>query len=410
MNTIWKFIPVSFYDTTRLEQWLERMAAEGMMFLHPFQFGLLGYQTFHWGKFSREEPKPQRRYRLCPAPEMYSYPTPEQMELYEASGWNFVTTFTTQCFTYFLFSSDDPEAQEPYTDPDSLRLALRSPLRDARLWIVLALLNVLSGVWRRFQLASNPLVYDLSLTDLILIPLWVAVTLDLLVSWYVTWRFRRQLKGGEVKKPKLPRVLALPQYLLSLFPFLAAGLLVFTLAFTTLRSESGIPLPEWDPDFPLVTLDLMEGDGSWTPHEDFTITMNRPIHIRYNAVDIDYSLPFSRTLVRYHVNQGGSGTSGDSSLDLYYYLARSGHGAEDQLDALQEYATSGKNLTALPTGLPFQRADIPGAEEFLYRREDTQWEVLARREDRVLSLTYDGNLDLEDWFGDIATMLTPTGP
>ena len=112
----------------------------------------------------------------------------------------------------------------------------------------------------------------------------------------------------------------------------------------------------------------------------------------------------------YHVNQGGSGTSGESSLDLYYYLARSGHGAEDQLDALQEYATSGKDLTALPAGLPFQRADIPGAEEFLYRREDTQWEVLARREDRVLSLTYDGNLDLEDWFGDIAAMLTPTGP
>ena len=154
----------------------------------------------------------------------------------------------------------------------------------------------------------------------------------------------------------------------------------------------------------------MEGDGSWTPHEDFTITMNRPIHIRYNAVDIDYSLPFSRTLVCYHVNQGGSGTSGESSLDLYYYLARSGHGAKDQLDALQEYATSGKDLTALPAGLPFQRADIPGAEEFLYRREDTQWEVLARREDRVLSLTYDGNLDLEDWFGDIATMLTPTSP
>ena len=30
--------------------------------------------------------------------------------------------------------------------------------------------------------------------------------------------------------------------------------------------------------------------------------------------------------------------------------------------------------------------------------------------DRVLSLTYDGNLNLEDWFGDIAAMLTPTGP
>ena len=410
MSTIWKFIPVSFYDTARLEQWLERMAAEGMMFLHPFQFGLLGYQTFHWGKFSREEPKPQRRYRLCPAPEMYSYPTPEQMELYEASGWNFVTTFTTQCFTYFLFSSDDPEAQEPYTDPDSLRLALRSPLRDAWLWIVLALLNVLSGVWRRSQLASNPLVYDLSLTDLILIPLWVAVTLDLLVSWYVTWRFRRQLKNGEFKKPKLPRVLALPQYLLSLFPFLAAGLLVFTLAFTTLRSESGIPLPEWDPDFPLVTLSMMEGDGSWNPDEDFIVPMDPPVHIRHNAVDISYSLPFSPTRVRYWVKQGGSGTSGESNLDLRYCLAWDSRGAESYLDALEEYALSGEDLSALPAGLPFQRADIPGAEEFLYRREGTQWEVLARRENRLLSLTYDGNLNLEDWFGDIASMLTPTDP
>ena len=410
MNTIWKFIPVSFYDTTRLEQWLERMAAEGMMFLHPFQFGLLGYQTFHWGKFSREEPKPQRRYRLCPAPEMYSYPTPEQMELYEASGWHYLIPFTNQCFTYFLFYTDDPEAQEPYTDPDSLRLALRSPLKNAKFWIVLSLLGIGMGILRRLRLARNPLVSTFSFVHIFIILIWVAETLDLLVPWITTLMFRHRLKSGGLTRPKLPGFFALPQYLLSLSPFLAAGLLVFTLAFTTLRSESGIPLPEWDPDFPLVTLSMMEGDGSWTPDEDFIVPMDPPVHIRHNAVDISYSLPFSPTRVRYWVKQGGSGTSGESSLDLYYYLARSGHGAEDQLDALQEYATSGKDLTALPAGLPFQRADIPGAEEFLYRREDTQWEVLARREDRVLSLTYDGNLDLEDWFGDIAAMLTPTGP
>ena len=35
------------------------------------------------------------------------------------------------------------------------------------------------------------------------------------------------------------------------------------------------------------------------------------------------------------------------------------------------------------------------------------WEVLARKGDRLLSLRYDGSLDLTEWYGEIAAMLTP---
>ena len=180
-----------------------------------------------------------------------------------------------------------------------------------------------------------------------------------------------------------------------------------------LLNRANVPLAQWDPDFPLVTLARMEGDGSWTPREDPELAIPRlvglPSSIHYNVADLQRIPPPAPVHTHYHIDEAGSGTSGSSHLVLDYYVAWTRRGAEGQQSKLERYFT-GERYYSFPAGIPFQRADIPGAEEFLYRREGTQWEVLARREDRVLSLTYDGNLDLEDWFGDIAAMLTPTGP
>ena len=64
---------------------------------------------------------------------------------------------------------------------------------------------------------------------------------------------------------------------------------------------------------------------------------------------------------------------------------------------------------------PFQQVEVPGAEEFLVHTvgvdpEDgvePYWVVLARKGDRTLELEYRGYLDLTEWYGEIAAMLTP---
>ena len=60
-----------------------------------------------------------------------------------------------------------------------------------------------------------------------------------------------------------------------------------------------------------------------------------------------------------------------------------------------------------PDQLDFQREEVPGAEEFLVHREEANWDVVALEGNRVLRLTYNGALDLSDWYGEIAAMLTP---
>ena len=44
---------------------------------------------------------------------------------------------------------------------------------------------------------------------------------------------------------------------------------------------------------------------------------------------------------------------------------------------------------------------------FLVCPSEAIWEVLALEGNRVLRLTYNGALDLSEWFDDIAAMLTP---
>ena len=113
----------------------------------------------------------------------------------------------------------------------------------------------------------------------------------------------------------------------------------------------------------------------------------------------------------YDVSQAGYGTSGDSSMDLNYFVSDDAQAAWELLAGLVQDLQSpdGDLLSYLPDSLPFQRETVPGAEEFLVRREGENWDVVALKGDRVLALRYSGALDLTDWYGEIAAMLTPEG-
>ena len=119
-------LPFSFYDTARLEQWLEDRAREGLLFQRFLK------PLWPRAKFLRGEPAPRRRYRLCPAPDRYTgRPPQEQLELYEASGWQYVSSLSLPIFCYYVFFTDDPAAPEPFNDANSLRTALRYPVSSS---------------------------------------------------------------------------------------------------------------------------------------------------------------------------------------------------------------------------------------------------------------------------------------
>ena len=398
-------LPFSFYDTARLEQWLEDRAREGLLF-QRFLKPLWPRAKFLWG-----EPAPRRRYRLCPAPDRYTgRPPQEQLELYEASGWQYVSSLSLPIFCYYIFFTDDPAAPEPFNDAHSLRTALRYPVSSS---VVTALLWVAVLAGRGYLFSLSPHITTdpvFPLLQFLVFLLLVFSALDDLFSWAAALLYRRRLRESAGPRAALPMALTRGQIVCSVACSLFILVFLALMAAVFLLNRANVPLAQWDPDFPLVTLAQMEGDGSWTPREDPELAIPRlvglPSSIHYNVADLQRIPPPAPVHTHYHIDEAGSGTSGSSHLVLDYYVAWTRRGAEGQQSKLELYFT-GERYYSFPAGISFQRADIPGAEEFLYRREGTQWEVLARRENRLLSLSYDGNLDLRDWFGHIAAMLTP---
>ena len=398
-------LPFSFYDTDRLEQWLEENARAGLLL-----------QKRAWGlreraQFQRSAPAPQRRYRLCPARDHWTtHPTSEQLELYEASGWHYVCSFHLRVILYHVFYSDDTAAPEPYNDADSLRMALHFPI--AATLLTLLLLSALIAL-RVYQFSIDPrLTMDPKFPSLvfILVLFCLLSALCALVDWTSALLFRHRLRDATRPHVPLPQGLAQIQRILSAVAPLICTAYFLLFNALILMGPRDLPLSEWEPDFPLVTLAQMEEGGNWTPDEDYILhypgNLHLPETIHRNVVSVERILPPAPIHTHYRIDQSGSGSNGDADMKLDYYVSWSERGAVGYLDRLVQYATGDRYYPGLPTGLPFRTIPVAGAEEFLYRREGTRWEPQARREERVLSLSYSGSLNLADWFHDIAAMLT----
>ena len=139
---ITKWAPVNILDIRRTETWLEHMAARGLIYHRQSSWNTLLGEFFctvphlFLAQFQKKEPQISRRYRLVPAPKNQR-PSPEQLELYAHSGWQYVDFIDLFYASFLLFFSDDPGALEPYTDPDSFRLAYRFPVRGLAVVLLL---------------------------------------------------------------------------------------------------------------------------------------------------------------------------------------------------------------------------------------------------------------------------------
>ena len=423
-NRVTKWSPVNPMDFPHFESWLEEMAGKGLL-VHRVQQNLFSLARV---KFRRDEPHPHRRYRVCPAQgqqQAREEPSQELLELYAGAGWTYEGSFGRSWTTLYLFSSDDPEAQEPYTDPDSLRYALRFPkgnllsylfLLALNLWLYTAIAVMDMDLHQSPHLAA-PLV---TLFRVFLALLWVLQVLILGSDLLTVVLLRRRARRDQTVRPSLP---LWPYRLQRLFARAAAVLLLTGMSAALLASltdkvEKNIPLEEFQPDFSLLTLEEMAGDGSWTPWEDWTASEHvdlspemaeqADITIYYNAATMKRNPIFSPIQTYYIVQQGGTGAAGYGQMDLYYYIAAGSEQAWSQLADLTQQITRDRNIgDSAPDQLDFQRETVPGAEEFLVHQEEEDWDVVALEGDRVLRLTYNGALDLSDWYGEIAAMLTP---
>lgn len=139
--------------------------------------------------------------------------------------------------------------------------------------------------------------------------------------------FRRRLR--QEKQPPLPYSATLfrAQTVLEAFIVPLFLFILFSFGFSTLSSRSDLPLTNWDPDFPLLTLAEVDGGDGWTPDENQTPDENRTagpqgwpdsfpppppsaFHtVTCNDVDIDRSL----VRTRYFIDQSGSGVRGRAS-------------------------------------------------------------------------------------------------
>ena len=423
-NRVTKWSPVSPMDFPRFESWLEEMAGKGFL-VHRVQQNLFSLARV---KFRRDEPHPHRRYRVCPAQgqqQAREEPSQELLELYAGAGWTYEGDIGRPWTTLYLFSTDDPEAQEPYTDPDSFRYALRFPKGNLLLLLFLIALNLglrasIAAMEMDLQQSPHLAIPLVTLVQVLLVLLWVLLALVLGSDLLTVVLLRRRARRDQTVRPSLP---LWPYRLQRLFARAAAVLLLTgvsaaLLASLTDKVEKNIPLEEFQPDFSLLTLEEMAGDGSWTPWEDWTASEHvdlspemaeqADITIYYNAATMKRNPIFSPIQTYYIVQQGGTGAAGYGQMDLYYYIAAGSEQAWAQLADLTQRVARERNFgDSAPDQLDFQRETVPGAEEFLVHREEANWDVVALEGDRVLRLTYNGALDLTDWYGEIAAMLTP---
>ena len=412
-NLIRKWAVVDAKDITRTETWLEDMAAQGLFFHSFSRWSILAPGPLWVVLFQVDVPKPRRRYRLCPARPQEAEPTQETLELYAQSGWQFLRYWGTSCVSYYLFYSDDSNALEPYTDPDSLYEALRPPKKDlvndlflgAFFMATAIFISVRNILDEKLALLPN---WVIAAAAWLIIARWVLGLAGKGLDWLTVRALRRNIRATGTVRPSPPSPLSAAGWLLSTLGslvqtgFLAMVLLMFL---QLVRMDLNLPLERFDPDFDLLTLAEMEGNGSWTPEPDLEVADQL---LRFNAADV-YQDPGRGVQMWYDVSQAGYGTSGDSSMDLNYFVSDDAQAAWELLAGLVQDLQSpdGDLLSYLPDSLPFQRETVPGAEEFLVRREGENWDVVALEGDRVLALRYSGALDLTDWYDEIAAMLTP---
>ncbi len=105
MKIVRKLLPLSLYDISGLEAWMDEQGRQG----------LFPTQVRSWVTFQTCE-MTHLRFRLAILKPRQKEPTPEEQELYQAAGWRYTFSIGEM---YALYYTNDPQAPEPFTDLES---------------------------------------------------------------------------------------------------------------------------------------------------------------------------------------------------------------------------------------------------------------------------------------------------
>ena len=228
-------------------------------------------------RFRRGTPRNGRRYRLCPAKYGDTAPSEELLELYADQGWQYVVCAGRGTICVHVFFHDDPAAPEPFTDTDSLIYALRTPIRRGFATLLFSGYLLFHAITRLSWGLDRGPIYRLEAIGFY-VPICICFFLLLMdrgVNLAALLLFRRRLR--QEKQPPLPYSATLfrAQTVLEAFIVPLFLFILFSFGFSTLSSRSDLPLTNWDPDFPLLTLAEVDGGDGWTPDENQTPDENR---------------------------------------------------------------------------------------------------------------------------------------
>lgn len=253
MKRVYKLTPVSLYDIRGVESWLEDMAKRGLMLkkLRPT------FSTFEKG------PAQALRYRVEPFKRSMDTEVPQAMvDLYQDFGWTLVCAPQD----LLVFSTQDPDAPEPHSDPE-LQGQLWKKLYRSRRWnfffgLVMTLV-LLIGVPCALFHKGTPILTLLTTNAPILIVYLIFFLVELPGLWADARRLALIVQQLEEGVP-LDHRTAYPRRRWSEIATLAATILLLAVLiavqYVLPLTGGGIRPPEDLTAFPALSLTELEGE------------------------------------------------------------------------------------------------------------------------------------------------------
>ena len=170
--------------------------------------------------FQRGEPRPIR-YRAEPLRTSGpSVPKP-MVELYQDFGWTLVDEVQD---SFLLFSSQDPDAPEPHSDPQLQGELWRKlyKVKRRRFWyypLNIIGINILS--WMNFSMSATPMSVSLLVTAPIKIILWTFAIIYIALGWADLRRMSQVIRRLEAGEPLESQTAVSPPRRLNLVMFCA---------------------------------------------------------------------------------------------------------------------------------------------------------------------------------------------
>lgn len=392
-----KPVPCSLYDIRGMQEWLDEMALQGL-FLKEFK------RHVDRAVFELDDPRPVR-YRLDPQGKDCRKDD-EREEPYAQMGWKFVDHIPRW---YYIYSCDDPEAPELYSDPQSLAMSMEPLIhRQIRTNLLVVLAAVLMWLLLLFFFPDQILETLLLWEDPHQLFMDVSYSVFLLLCFpLLAFDIRRLLKIRDTLAQGLPlkakKRWNRPSFWAWYIPlwcaiFLLPRLLIPSVGWDVYSLEEFTPSRQWP------NIVQTEAAGPKPLKAEFYshgyATFNRswfaPIQ-EFSSANWDIRLP----------SENDPHFSGDYWTGVRYVQARSPAIAKliyrlerEQEVRYQKEATSYPNENRITELQPFQPWNWPGVDRAelarYHRRGQDIWTVLLLRGTDVLMVEYSGHAQPED--------------